>query len=59
MGLITGILKGLLDDEEHDKEKLEREMDRYNLSKEEKEEVRKGNYQSDEFDYDDDEDHEF
>ncbi len=59
VGLITGILKGLLDDEEHDKEKLEREMDRYNLSKEEKEEVRKGNYQSDEFDYDDDEDHEF
>lgn len=58
MGLITGILKGILDDN-YDKEKQEDEMDRYGLSNEEKEEVRKGNYQPDEFDYDDDEDHEF
>ena len=59
MGLITGILKGLLGDNDYDREKLEKEMDRYGLSKEEKEEVRKGNYQPDEFDYDDDEDHDY
>ena len=58
MGLITGILKGILSDD-CDKEKQEDEMNRYGLNKEEKEEVRKGNYQPDEFDYDDDEDHEF
>ena len=33
-----------------------KELDKYNLSKEEKEEVKKGNYQPDEFDRDDDED---
>ena len=34
----------------------EKEIDKYDLSKEEKEEVKKGNYQADEFDRDDDED---
>lgn len=58
MGLIIGILKGLISSNP-DKEKLEKEMARYDLSEEEKEEVRKGNYQPDEFDYDDDEDHEY
>ena len=50
MGLIFGILKGFLGTNEP-------EIDQYELSKEEKEEVKKGNYQPDEFDYDDDEDH--
>ena len=57
MGLIFGILKSLLGENEYEKEKLEKEMDKYNLTKEEKEQVRKGNYQPDEFDYDDDNDH--
>ena len=51
MGLIFGILKGILGTNEP-------EIDQYELSKEEKEEVKKGNYQPDEFDYDDDEDNE-
>lgn len=38
------------------KSKLDKEMDMYHLNKEEKEEVRKGYYEPDEFDRDDDED---
>ena len=38
------------------KEDKEKNIDKYDLSKEELEEVRKGNYQIDEFDRDDDED---
>ena len=50
-------LFGLFNNNDDNKdEKLEREMDRYNLNKEEKEQVRKGYYQPDEFDRDDDED---
>lgn len=47
MGLLK-ILKAVTTDE--------KEIDNYDLSKEEKEEVKKGNYQADEFDRDDDED---
>ena len=53
MGLIKAILKGLFDDNNYEESKI----DKYNLSKEEKEDVKKGNYQPDEFDYDDDDDH--
>ena len=35
--------------------KLEKEMDKYDLNEEEREQVRKGYYQPDEFDRDDDE----
>lgn len=49
MGLFR-ILKAISED---DKEK---ELDKYDLTKEEREEVRKGNYEPDEFDRDDDED---
>ena len=50
MGLFK-ILKAINQNE--DKEK---EMNKYNLSKEEKEQVKKGYYEPDEFDRDDDED---
>ena len=53
MGLFK-ILKALSNDKSD--EKLEKDMDRYNLSNEEKEQVRKGYYQVDEFDRDDDKD---
>ena len=53
MGLFK-ILKVFSSNDQKDNEKLEKEMDRYNLNKEEKEEVRKGYYQPDEFDRDDD-----
>ena len=52
MGLFK-ILKAISD---ADKEQNEKEIDKYNLSKEEKEQVRKGYYQPDEFDRDDDDD---
>ena len=51
MGLFR-ILKAISD---NNKEQNEKEINRYNLSKEEKEQVRKGYYQPDEFDRDDDE----
>lgn len=59
MGLITGILKAIVGNDNNQNEKIEKEMDRYGLSKEEKEAVRKGDYEPDEFDYDDDEDHNY
>ncbi len=37
-------------------DKSEKEMDKYHLNKEEKEEVRKGYYEPDEFDQDEDND---
>ncbi len=52
MGLFK-ILKAISD---ADKEQNEKEIDKYNLSREEKEQVRKGYYQPDEFDRDDDDD---
>ena len=52
MGLF-GLLKAISD---YDKEQQQKDIDRYNLSKEEKEQVKKGYYQPDEFDRDDDED---
>ena len=51
MGLFK-ILKVFNNDSKYD----EKEMDRYELNREEREEVRKGNYQPDEFDRDDDDD---
>ncbi len=50
MGLFK-ILKVINDE---DKERDKKEMEKYNLNKEEKEQVRKGYYQPDEFDRDDD-----
>jgi len=50
MGLFK-ILKAINDE---DKERNKKEMEKYNLNKEEKEQVRKGYYQPDEFDRDDD-----
>lgn len=47
------ILKAISD---ADKERNEKDIDKYNLTKEEKEQVRKGNYEPDEFDRDDDKD---
>ena len=52
MGLFK-ILKSIND---ADKERNEKDIDKYNLTKEEKEQVRKGNYEPDEFDRDNDED---
>ena len=40
MGLITGILKAIVGNDNNQNEKIEKEMDRYGLSKEEKEAVR-------------------
>lgn len=54
MGLFK-ILKALNSDKECN-EKTEKEMEKYKLSNEEKEQVRKGYYQPDEFDRDDEED---
>lgn len=50
MGLIKAILKGLVDNDE-------KQIN--DLTKEEKEDVKKGNYEPDEYDYDDDDDHEY
>ena len=52
MGLIKAILKGLVDNDD------DKNVDKYDLTKEEKENVKKGNYEPDEYDYDDDDDHE-
>ena len=52
MGLFK-ILKAI---NNSDKEQNEKDIDNYDLNKEEKEQVREGNYQPDEFDRDDDED---
>lgn len=54
MGLFK-ILKALNNDNKNNA-KTEEEMEKYKLSKEEKEQVRKGYYQPDEFDRDDDKD---
>lgn len=50
MGLITSILKGIVNDDNKDNN---------DLTKEEKEDVKKGIYEPDEYDYDDDDDHEY
>lgn len=52
MGLFK-ILKAI---NNSDKEQNEKDIDNYDLNKEEKEQVRECNYQPDEFDRDDDED---
>lgn len=51
--ILFKILKAISDS---NKEEREKDINKYNLSKEEKEQVRKGYYQADEFDRDDDED---
>ena len=51
-----GIFKLLKAISDADKEQNEKEIDKYQLNKEEKDQVRKGYYQPDEFDRDDDED---
>ncbi|MBQ6495099.1 MAG: hypothetical protein IJI49_03765 [Bacilli bacterium] len=54
MGIITGILKELL--KEGNKEK---DLDKYDLTEEEKEVVRKGNYESHNFEEEDLEDDDY
>jgi len=51
MCILLSIIKAFAGN--NDKEK---EMDKYDLSEEEKRDVRKGYYEPDEFDYDDDDD---
>ncbi len=51
-----GLFKLLKMISDSDREENERDIDKYDLSKEEKQQIKKGYYQPDEFDCDDDED---